>query len=113
MNVETFINDGYIARSNHWISEEMKGIGKYDDEPYPFAFDNSSTHIRYNAGVKWFEETRKSGIIHIEDMFQYFGDTSAYQMGYDYGISAGLPSERVGTGTTFVIQPKKLIHWFT
>jgi len=92
--VETLKKDGYVVRTNHFISDEMKGLDKKKD---PYQCD------RLDAGIEWFEKVRKHTKIHIEDMPKFFA--YVYQSLQDNTTG--------GPGTTCVMQPKKLTYWFT
>lgn len=94
INVETLIKDGYVVRTNHFISDEMKGLDRTKD-PYQGE--------RLERATEWFEEVRKHTKIHIEDMFQW--------LGYVYLTRQDNPGG--GPGTCGVMQPKKLTYWFT
>ncbi|MCD6472353.1 linear amide C-N hydrolase [Candidatus Aerophobetes bacterium] len=93
-NVETLTKDGYVVRTNHFISDKMKGVDKKPD-PYHCS--------RFERGTEWFKEIRRHTKIHIEDMFQY----------WSYVYLTRLNDTTSGPGTCCVIQPKKLIYWFT
>jgi len=91
--VETLTNDGYVVRTNHFISDEMKGLDY--KEPDPYYCD------RFERGTEWFESVQTP--IQVEDMFEYFA--YVYQPRQD--------SKSSGPGSTCVIQPKELTYWFT
>lgn len=92
INVETLINDGYVVRTNHFISDEMKGLD-YKDDPYYCE--------RFERGNEWFEEVQTP--LNVEDFFDYFA--YVYQTRQD--------DPRSGPGSTCVIQPKELTYWFS
>lgn len=92
INVETLINDGYVVRTNHFISEEMKGLD-YKTDPYYCE--------RLERGNEWFEDVQTP--LTVEDMFDFFA--YVYQTRQD--------STSGGPGTIGVIQPKKLTYWFS
>ena len=94
INVETLTRDGYVVRTNHWISEEIKGLDKKED---------SYECSRLNRGNEWFEQVRKNTTIHIDDMFQYFA----------YPYYDRLNDPKSGPGAVGIAQPKKLTYWFT
>ena len=94
MNVETLTKDGYVVRTNHWISDVMKGLDKKED---PYFCE------RLEAGIQWFEEQKKYTKVHVDHMFQW--------LGYVYQSRQNDPAS--GPGNCMVAQPKATTYWFT
>jgi len=92
INVETLTNDGYVVRTNHFISDEMKGLD-YKDDPYYCE--------RFERGNEWFEDVQTP--TNVENFFDYFA--YVYQTRQD--------DPRSGPGSACVIQPKELTYWFS
>lgn len=81
--VETYTNDGYVVRTNFYLSE------------------GPSSCVRFQRGNEWFEDVQTP--LTVEDMFDYWAYIYEYRQA----------SETSGPGTTFVVQPKELTYWFT
>jgi hypothetical protein len=109
IHVETLTKNGYVVRTNHFISDEMKDL---DTRPDDFVCE------RYERGKEWFAEKlwredpqwpwynwshRSRNKINVEDMFWYL--TYVYLTRQD-NLSGG-------PGTAMVMEPKKLTYWFT
>jgi len=81
--VETLTNDGYVVRTNFYLSEGLTDC------------------VRFQRGNEWFEDVQPP--FTVEDMFDYFAYVYEYRQ----------DDPRSGPGTTFVVQPKALTYWFT
>jgi len=93
--VETLTTDGYVVRTNHFISSKMKDL---DYKPDGYVCE------RLQRGIEWIEKVKPPYTpIHVEDMFQWFS----------YIYLTRLLDPVSGPGTACVIQPKKLTYWFT
>lgn len=95
INVETLSKDGYVVRTNFWLSDKMAEWFEGTT-----CADNC---IRYQRGLEWFESVKSRSTIHIEDTFDYF--TYVYQPLLNDPI--------FGPGTGCVIEPKRGLYWFT
>lgn len=109
INVETITKNGYVVRTNHFISDEMKGL---DYRPDPYYCE------RYERGQQWFinklwksdpqwpwYSMRKASNrkIKVEDLFGYLS----------YVYLTRLDSPTSGPGTCMIMEPKTLTYWFT
>lgn len=95
INVETLTQDGYVARTNHFISDKMKEL---DYSPDPYYCE------RLERAEQWFSDRLGAGSpIEVEELFEYFG----------YVYLTRLLGEGSGPGTCLVMQPKELTYWFT
>lgn len=107
--VETLTQDGYVVRTNHFISDEMKDL---DTRPDDYVCE------RYERGNNWFDKElwhkdpqwpwyswahKDVSEIQVEDMFGYLSYVYLY----------GLDNLRSGPGTCMIMQPKNLTYWFT
>ena len=92
INVETLTSDGYVVSTNHFVSDEMKGL---DTKPDPYYCE------RLERGNEWFENVQTP--IDVEDIFDCFA--------YIYETRQNSPTS--GPCATFVNQPKELTYWFT
>ena len=94
-NIETYTKDGYVVRTNHWISDKMALLGTKE---VGFVCD------RYNRGLEWFEVVNKdTSTFRVEDLFDYAAYVYAPRQGNQTG----------GPGAVLAIEPKKGIFWFT
>lgn len=109
IHAETLTRDGYVVRTNHFISDEMKDLDKVPDD---------YVCERFVRGNEWFDN--KTWLddpqwpwyswghwdcpgIHVEDMFGYL----------TYVYLTRLDNLRSGPGTAMVMEPKKLTYWFS
>jgi len=103
--VAVLTKDGYVVRTNHWISPIMAPKDGVPDE-----FTNSSTWVRYTRALELLEKVY-IGRIHVEDLMQIFSDTKTYEE-WGYGICAGINSKKGGTVSSEIMEPKRLIFWY-
>jgi len=81
--VETLTNDGYVVRTNFYLSE------------------GPSDCVRFQRGNEWFDDVQAP--LELEDMFDYFAYVYEYRQ----------DDPRSGPGSTGIIQPKELTYWFS
>ncbi len=84
ITVEPLIDDGYVVRTNFYLSEGIP-----------------SSHERYERGNQWFEDAQTP--LTIEDFFDFFS----------YVYETRQDNARSGPGSTGIIQPKALTYWFS
>lgn len=106
--VETLTNDGYVVRSNHWVSR----VPDYPEQTCrPEQWSNpymqwNHTCNRLKRGMQWFEEKiadDKSKIVIEDIMYDLF--PSIY--------TPLLDQTDWGPTTCFMVEPKTLTYWFT
>ncbi len=97
VNVQTLIQDGYVMRTNHFVSAQMEDMDSKEPDPYYCE--------RLERAQTWFSERLEAGppSIEVEELFEYFG----------YVYLTRLDSTSSGPGTCGIMQPKKLTYWFT
>jgi hypothetical protein len=123
VNVETLTKDGYVVRTNHFISDEMKDV---DTRPDPYYCDRleraqewfdqklwredpqwpwySGKDSGKDSGKHWGKHrSRKGNKINPEDMFGYL----------TYVYLTRLGNLGSGPGTCMIMDSKELTYWFT
>lgn len=94
VHVDVLTKDGYIVRTNHFTSDEMKDLDKKPDD---FQCE------RLARGYEFVEERLKNSRLHPEDIFDALGYVTQIRLSDpDGGIVAAV-----------VMQPKKVTYWFT
>jgi len=93
INVETLTKDGYIVRTNFFISDEMKGVDRNEDPYYC---------ERLARGIWWFENVAQKPI-DVEDIQDAYGFIYAFRQ----------DDPRGGPQSSCIIQPNTLTYWFT
>ena len=107
MNVETRIRDGWLGRTNHWISPQMVKIGRYSG-------DKDSSMVRLERITDLLEEG--SGRIDVEFLARCFQDHATLEK-TGWSICAhghkGSPGEICnGTVSAEIIQPtERTLHY--
>jgi len=92
--VETLTKDGYVVRTNHFVSDEMKDL---DTTPDDFQCE------RLARGYEFVEERLKNSRLGVQDLFD----------GFAYMTQILLTDVKGGTVGAVVMEPKKLTYWFT
>jgi hypothetical protein len=104
MHVETCTLDGLIARSNHWISEEMAPLGRDS------VIWGESSHHRIERAQELLDEQR--GDIDAQSLWQITADHAGKdEIGYSI-CAHGKEEHWGGTVSSEIIEPRRGRFWY-